>query len=90
VLYEIVDVLVVEVLLDELYVLPSLAFDLGLEKLFKEVKIFDNRVDLIAVESERFFLLVEDADNVDDKAMRFYELLLFALIGAVHSRYRLQ
>src|SRR5438105_477944 len=77
-------------MLDEFYVLPSFAFNLGLEKLFKEVEIFDNRIDLIAVESERLFELVEDANKVDDETMRLYEFLLFAFIGPVHPRNRLQ
>src|SRR5262245_65387309 len=71
-------------MLDELYVLPSLPFNLCLEQLFKEVKIFDDSIDLIAVESERLFQFVEDADEVDDKAVRLDELLLFVLIGAVY------
>src|SRR5262245_29434115 len=77
-------------MLDELYVAPSLPFDLCLEKLFEEVKIFDDGIDLIAVESERLFQFVEDTDKVDDKAVRLDELLLFVLIRAVHSRDRLQ
>src|SRR5262249_3987181 len=77
-------------MLDELYVLPSLPFNLCLEKLFKEVKIFDDGIDLIAVESERLFQFVENADKVDDKAVRLDELLLFVLIGAVNPGDRLQ
>ena len=85
-LYQIVDILVVEVSVDELHVLRAFAFHLALEKLFEEVEIFDDRLDLIAVESERLFQLVEDSDKVDDKSMRFDQLLLFVLIGAVDPR----
>src|SRR5262245_7165642 len=77
-------------MLDELYVVPSLSINLCLEKLFEEVEIFDDGIDLIAVESERLFQFVEDTDEVDDKAVRLDELLLFVLIGSVHPRDRLQ
>ena len=85
-----VDVLVVEVPLDEPEVGRSLRLHLLLEEHLQELEILDDRIDLFAIESEGFFQLVEDPDEIEDEAMGLHHLLRLILIGPVHPGDRLE
>jgi hypothetical protein len=84
VLDKVVDVLVVEVLLDERQILRRFLLHLVLEQQLEQLQILDDGVHLFAVEGQRFLQLVEDADEIENEAVRFHHLLGLVLIGAVH------
>ena len=84
VLDEGIDVLVVEVALDEAEVGRGLGLHLVFEEHLQELQVLDDGVDLVAVEGERLFELVEDADEIEDEAVGLHHLLGLVLIGPVH------
>ena len=84
VLDQVVHVLVVEVPPDQSEVRWRFLLHLVLEKDLEKLQVLDDRIDLVAVERERLFQLVEDADEVEDEAVRLDHLLGLVLVGPVH------
>ncbi len=82
---EVIDIPVIEVALDQPEIFRRDGFHLALEQYLQEFDILDDSVDLLAVESKRFFELVEDADEIEHKAMGFHHLLRLVLIRPVYS-----
>ena len=57
---------------------------LVLEQHLQQLQVLDDGVDLVAVEGQRLFQLVEDADEIEHEAVRLHHLLRLVLVGAVH------
>ena len=86
VLDQVVHVLVVEVPGDQREIRRGLRLHLRLEELLQQAEVLDDGVDLVAVEGQRLFQLVEDADEIEDEAVRLHHLRRLVLIGPVHAR----
>ena len=61
-----------------------------MKELLEQADVLDDRVDLIAVECERLLQLVEDADEIEDEAVRLHHLGRLVLVRPIHPRDGLQ
>ena len=68
---QVVDVFAVEVLLDQPQVVGRFLFHLVLEEQLEQLEVFNDGIDLFAVEGEGFLKLVEDADEIEHEAAGF-------------------
>ena len=79
-----IDILIVKGMVDEAEVFRRFLLHLVFEEDLQECEVFDDGVDLIAVEGECLFEFVEDADEIEDKAVRFHHPLRLVFVGTVH------
>jgi hypothetical protein len=61
-----------------------------LNSTFSSFEVLDDGVDLVAVEGQGLFQLVEDADEIQHEAVGLHHLLRLVLVGTVHPRDGLQ
>ena len=64
---------------------PVERLHLVFEEHLQELQVLDDGVDLVAVEGEGLFELVEDADEIEDEAVGLHHFLRLVLVGAVHQ-----
>ncbi len=87
---EAVDIAITEVTPDETGIRGRLLLHLIPEQYFEQADVSDNRLDLFAVESQRFFELVEEVYEVEHQTLGFDHSPSLVLIRSVYPRNGLQ